>query len=195
MVRPGRDRLTGTVEVDETYLGGLEEGLRGRGAGNKTLVIIAAQMVEKRKIGRIRMKQIPDASSEHLHSFITEAIEPGNIVITDGWTGYNGLEGYRHKVINISRRNKSASDLLPGVHRVASLLKRWLMGTHQGAVSHDHLGYYLDEFTFRFNRRTSSYRGKLFYRLLEQAVQVQPAPYASIIKNVRGLEQGKHNGR
>jgi transposase-like protein len=195
MVRPGRDRLTGTVEVDETYLGGLEEGLRGRGAGNKTLVLIAAQMVEKRKIGRIRMKQIPDASSEHLHSFISEAIEPGNIVITDGWPGYSGLEGYRHKVINISRRNKSASDLLPGVHRVASLLKRWLMGTHQGAVSHDHLGYYLDEFTFRFNRRTSSYRGKLFYRLLEQAVQVQPAPYDSIIKHVRGLEQGKHNGR
>lgn len=195
MIRPGREQLTGDIEVDETYIGGLEEGLRGRGAGNKTLVIIAAQMVEKRKIGRIRMKQIPDASSEHLHFFIKSAVEPGNKVITDGWPGYSGLEGYQHKTMNISKRTKSASDLLPGVHRVASLLKRWLMGTHQGAVSHDHLDYYLDEFTFRFNRRTSSYRGKLFYRLLEQAVQIQPAPYDSIIKNVRGLKRGKHKIR
>lgn len=193
MVRPGRDRLAGTVEIDETYIGGLEEGLRGRGAGNKTLVIIAAQMVEKRKIGRIRMKQIPDASSESLHGFIQSSVEPGSTIITDAWTGYSGIEGYRHKIFNISKRRKNASDLLPGVHRIASLLKRWLMETHQGAVSHDHLGYYLDEFTFRFNRRTSSYRGKLFYRLLEQSVQVQPAPYKSIIKHVRGLKQGKHN--
>jgi len=193
MVRPGRDNLSGNVEVDETYIGGLEEGLRGRGAGNKALVIIATQMVEKKQIGRIRMAKIPDASSESLHGFIRSCIEPGSTVITDAWTGYNGLDGYRHKVINISKRKKDASDLLPGVHRIASLLKRWLMGTHQGAVSHDHLDYYLDEFTFRFNRRTSSYRGKLFYRLLEQSVQVKPAPYNSIVKNVRGLKHGKHN--
>lgn len=193
MIRPGRDRLRGSVEVDETYIGGLEEGLRGRGAGNKTLVVIATQMVEKKKIGRIRMKQIPDASSESLHGFIGSSIEPGSTVITDAWTGYSGLEGYCHKIINISKRKRDASDLLPGVHRIASLIKRWLMGTHQGAVSHDHLDYYLDEFTFRFNRRTSSYRGKLFYRLVEQAVQTQPAPYKSIIKHVRGLKKGKHN--
>lgn len=193
MVRPGRDNLSGVIEVDETYIVGLEEGLRGRGAGNKALVIIATQMVEKRKIGRIRMMKIPDASSESLHGFIGSAIEPGSTVITDAWTGYSGLDGYHHKVINTSKRKKNASDLLPGVHRIASLLKRWLMGTHQGAVSHDHLDYYLDEFTFRFNRRTSSFRGKLFYRLLEQAVQIRPAPYKEIVKNVRGLKHGKHN--
>jgi transposase-like protein len=193
MVRPGRENLSGSVEVDETYIGGMEEGLRGRGAENKALIIIATQMVEKKKIGRIRMKKIPDASSESLHGFIGSSIEPGSTVITDAWTGYSDLEGYHHKVINISKRKKNASDLLPGVHRIASLLKRWLMGTHQGAVSHDHLDYYLDEFTFRFNRRTSSYRGKLFYRLLEQAVQIKPAPYKSIVKNVRGLKHGRHN--
>jgi transposase-like protein len=192
MVRPGRDQLCGTIEVDETYLGGLEEGLRGRGAEGKTLVAIATQMVDKKKIGRIRMKQISDASSESLHGFIHASIKPGSTVITDAWNGYNGLEGYHHKIINISKRKKDASDLLPGVHRIASLLKRWLMGTHQGAVSHDHLDYYLDEFTFRFNRRTSSYRGKLFYRLLEQSVQIKPAPYKSIVKHVRGLKHSKH---
>jgi transposase-like protein len=193
MVRPGRDNLSGSIEVDETYIGGLEEGLRGRGAGNKALVVIATQMVEKKKIGRIRMAKIPDASADSLHGFIRSSIEPGSTIITDAWTGYSGLEGYRHKIINISKRKKDASDLLPGVHRIASLLKRWLMGTHQGAVSHDHLDYYLDEFTFRFNRRTSSFRGKLFYRLLEQSVQVKPAPYKAIVKNIRGLKLEKYH--
>jgi len=194
MVRPGRDRLSGTIEVDETYVGGLEEGLRGRQIENKTLVIIAAQQ-DGTKIGRVRMKQIPDASSASLHAFITASIELGSTIVTDGWTGYSGLEalGYKHKTINLSKRRKSPSDLLPRVHRVVSLLKRWLMGTHQGAVSHDHLDYYLDEFTFRFNRRTSTYRGKLFYRLLEQAVQTPPVSYDKIIKHVRDLREGKHN--
>jgi len=194
MVRPGRDRLSGTIEVDESYVGGLEEGLRGRQIENKTLVVIAAQQ-DGSKIGRVRMKQIPDASSASLHAFITASIEPGSTVVTDAWTGYSDLEalGYRHKIINLSKRRKSSSDLLPCVHRVVSLLKRWLMGTHQGAVSSDHLDYYLDEFTFRFNRRTSTYRGKLFYRLLEQAVQTPPASYNNIIKHVRGLKRGKHN--
>jgi len=194
MVRPGRDRLSGTIEVDETYVGGLEEGLRGRQIENKTLIVIAAQQ-DGTKIGRVRMKQIPDASSASLHAFIVASIEPGSTIVTDGWTGYSGLEalGYRHKAINLSKRRKSPSDLLPRVHRVVSLLKRWLMGTHQGAVSHVHLDYYLDEFTFRFNRRTSTYRGKLFYRLLEQAVQTPPVSYDKIIKHVRDLRQGKHN--
>lgn len=194
MVRPDRDRLSGTIEVDETYIGGLEEGLRGRQFENKTLVVIAAQH-DGTKIGRVRMKQIPDASSASLHAFITASIDPGSTVVTDGWTGYSGLVdlGYSHKIINLSKQRKSASDLLPCVHRVVSLLKRWLMGTHQGAVSHDHLDYYLDEFTFRFNRRTSKYRGKLFYRLLEQAVQTPPASYDKIIKHVRGLRHSKHN--
>lgn len=193
MVRPGRDRLSGIVEVDETYIGGLEEGLRGRQVVNKTLVIIAAQQ-DGKKIGRVRMKQIADASSASLHAFIAASVEPGSTVVTDAWTGYSGLEtlGYQHKIINLSKRRKSPSELLPRVHQVASLLKRWLMGTHQGAVSHDHLDYYLDEFTFRFNRRSSKYRGKLFYRLLEQAVQTPPVSYAAIIKNVPGLKLGKH---
>ena len=194
MVRPGRDRLSGAIEVDETYLGGLEEGLRGREIENKTLVVIAAQQ-DGSKIGRVRMKHIPDASSASLHAFITATIEPGSTVVTDAWTGYSGLDalGYSHEMINLSKRRKAPSDLLPRVHRVASLLKRWLMGTHQGAVSHDHLDYYLDEFTFRFNRRTSTYRGKLFYRLLEQAVQTPPASYDNIIQGARGLSRGKHN--
>lgn len=76
----------------------------------------------------------------------------------------------------------AASKLLPRVHRVASLLKRWLLGTHQGAVSHEYLDYYLDEFTFRFKRRTSRSRGKLFYRLLQQAVAADPVPYKTIVE-------------
>ena len=194
MVRPGRDQLNGMIEVDETYIGGLEEGLRGRQTESKALVVIAAQQ-DGKKIGRIRMKQIPDASSTCLQAFIMASIEPGSTVVTDGWTGYLGLEtlGYMHKVINLSKRREPASDLLPRVHRVVSLLKRWLMGTHQGAVSHGHLDYYLDEFTFRFNRRTSTYRGKLFYRLLEQTVQTPPVPYSTIIKKINSLKLGKHN--
>ena len=182
MVRPGRDRLTRQVEMDETYVGGVEPGGGRRHLGNKALVVIAAQ-VEGEGIGRIRMRRIPDASSRSLLSFIKEAVEPGSTVITDGWEGYEGLKvpGYKHKARVISGSGKTASALLPRVHRVASLLKRWLLGTHQGGVSRDHLDYYLDEFTFRFNRRTSRHRGKLFYRLVEQAVAVQPAPYAKLV--------------
>jgi transposase-like protein len=194
MIRPNRDRLAGVVEVDETYLGSLEEGLRGRQTEDKTLIILAVQENGK-GIGRIRMKQIPDASAAHLQAFVESAVEPGSKVRTDGWTGYAGLsaKGYTHDIIVIRKSPKTASDLLPRVHRVVSLLKRWLMGTHQGAVSHDHLDYYLDEFTFRFNRRTSRHRGKLFYRLAEQAIQVKPSEYSSIVKHVRGLSSRKHN--
>lgn len=193
MVRPGRDKLSGVVEVDETYIGGLEEGLRGRQIERKTLVVIAAQE-DGEGIGRIRMRHIPDASAGSLHQFISEVIEPGSTVHTDGWNGYNGIEskGYQHKVTILENHEQSASDLMPRVHRVASLLKRWLMGTHQGAVSHDHLDYYLDEYTFRFNRRTSRHRGKLFYRLAQQSVQVGHTEYQGIIKHVRGLAYGKH---
>jgi transposase-like protein len=183
MVRPGRDRLSGMVDVDETYLGGLEEGVHGRETEKKALVMVAAQE-DGKGIGRIRMKRIQDASSQSLHPFVEESIEPGSIVHTDGWEGYSGLKskGYIHKITVLQKRKKSASDLLPRVHRVVSLLKRWLMGTHHGAVSYEHLDYYLDEFTFRFNRRTSRHRGKLFYRLVQQAVAVEPKPYALIVK-------------
>ncbi len=194
MVRPGRDRLFGEIEVDETYIGGLEEGVRGRKTEKKSLVVVAAQE-DGKKIGRIQMKRIQDASSQSLHPFIEEAIEPGSNILTDGWEGYSGLEkkGYRHEITIIKKSKESASKLLPRVHRVVSLLKRWLMGTHQGAVSHEHLKYYLDEFTFRFNRRTSRSRGKLFYRLVQQALSIGPEPYTCMVKQVRGPKARNHN--
>ena len=185
MVRPGRDRLTGWVEVDETYLGGLEEGTAGRGVEDKALIVIAAQADGKR-IGRIRMRVIQDASAASLHPFIKDCIEPGSTVQTDGWLGYSGLKGFDHEVTKI-RRRKEASALLPRVHMVVSLLKRWLTGTHQGAVSHKHLPYYLDEFTFRFNRRRSKSRGKLFFRLLQQAAATGPTTYSNVAKRPKLL--------
>ena len=182
MVRPDRDRLSGRVEVDETYIGALEEGVHGRQTETKALVAIACEE-DGRGVGRIRMRHVADASAASLQGFVQESIEPGSAVHTDGWEAYAGLEakGYKHKVTVLQRRRRSASELLPRVHLVASLLKRWLLGTHQGAVSRDHLGYYLDEFTFRFNRRRSRSRGKLFYRLLQQSVAVGPQPYSSIV--------------
>jgi transposase-like protein/Zn ribbon nucleic-acid-binding protein len=183
MVRPGRDRLAGTVEVDETYLGGLEEGLWGRQVETKALIVIAAQE-DGQGIGRIRLRHIADASAASLMPFIEEAVEPGSVIHTDGWLGYEPLEkkGYRHKTTFLRGQEKSPSELMPRVHRVVSLLKRWLIGTHQGAVSRKHLDYYLDEFTFRFNRRRSASRGKLFFRLVQQAVNVEPIPYARIVQ-------------
>jgi transposase-like protein len=153
--------------------------------GNKALVLIAAQEHGK-GIGRIRMRRVPNAKAESLQPFIEEVVEPGSVVHTDAWQGYAGLDGkgYRHKVTELANTPGSASQLLPRVHRVVSLLKRWLMGTHQGGVSFEHLDYYLDEFTFRFNRRTSLHRGKLFYRLVQQAAIVSPVPYEKIIQNV-----------
>ena len=184
MVRPGRERLSGQVEVDETFVGGEESGREGRGALTKALVVIAAEE-QGSGTGRIRMARIPNASKRFLHGFIQQAIQPGSAVHTDGWASYGGLDtkGYDHQVTILKGQPKDAAVVaMPRVHRVASLLKRWLLGTHQGAVSTDHLDYYLDEFTFRFNRRTSRSRGKLFYRLLQQAVQIAPTPYRQIIK-------------
>lgn len=187
MVRPGRDRLTGKVEVDETYVGGVEAGGGRRHLGNKALVVIAAQ-VDGNGIGRIRLSRIEDASANSLRPFVQDSVEPGSIVITDGWEGYKWLneQGYRHKLRVISGSGKTSSTLMPRVHRVASLLKRWLLGTHQGGVSRDHLEFYLDEFTFRFNRRASKHRGKLFYRLLQQAVTVDPAPFRELVRASAG---------
>jgi len=186
MVRPGRDQLSGRVEVDETYLGASEEGLRGREKEKKALVVIAAQE-DGKAIGRIRMRRIQDASATCLEPFIEEFIEYGSVVHTDGWQGYAGLKkkGYQHEVTILAKRKKSASELLHRVHQVIGLFKTWLAGTLHGAVSHEHLDYYLDEFTFRFNRRTSKSRGKLFYRLVQQAVQVDPVPYKAMVKHVR----------
>jgi len=194
MVRPGRDRLTGRVEVDETYLGGLEEGVRGRQTERKSLIAIAAQE-DGAGIGRIRMKHIQDASADSLMAFLQEAIEPGSSVHTDGWLGYLPTEdkGYVHEVTFLKGKKESASQLMPRVHRIASLLKRWILGTHQGAVSHEHLEFYLDEFTFRFNRRRSRNRGKLFYRLVQQAVVVDPVPYKSLVRCAAVGSVADHN--
>jgi transposase-like protein len=179
MVRPDRDRLSGTVEVDETYWGSEEEGVIGRQAERKALIAVAVEE-NGGKIGRIRLRCISDASRENLHGFIKEMIEPSSTVRTDGWPAYLDMVDYTHER-QVQRHQDEGEHLLPRVHQVVSLLKRWLLGTHQGAVSHAHLDYYLDEFTFRFNRRTSRSRGKLFYRLLQQAVQVTPAPYKDIV--------------
>ena len=181
MVRPGRERLAGRVEVDETLVGGLG-GARGRSRDRKALVIVAAEEVG-RGIGRIRMRRIPDGAAKTLQEFIDDTIEPGSEIHTDGGHGYDRVKHqYHHRVSYLRGHHELASELLPRVHRVVSLLKRWLIGTHQGAVSQAHLDYYLDEFTFRFNRRTSRHRGKLFYRLVQQAVAIDPVPYRRLVQ-------------
>lgn len=179
MIRPGRDRLRGIVEVDEAYWGGEEEGVRGRQTYEKALIAVAAE-VDGQALGRIRLRHIPDVTRKTLHGFIAEAIEPGCTIQTDGLQAYRELQGYVHQRMVQHRQPADADHLLPRVHRVISLLKRWLMGTHQGAVAPEYLQDYLDEFTFRFNRRTSASRGKLFYRLAQQAVQVPPTTYDSL---------------
>jgi len=183
MVRPGRDRLHGTVEVDETYWGSEEEGVRGRKTVDKALIAVAAEAAPGRSkaIGRIRLRHIPDTKRATLHGFIAEAIEPASTVVTDGLNAYRDLKDYVHEPYVQRHQPAGAEHLMPRVHYVASLLKRWLLGTHQGAIAHEHLDDYLNEFTFRFNRRTSASRGKLFYRLAQQAVQIEPAPFDSLV--------------
>jgi len=137
MVRPGRDKLSGRIEVDETHVGGITPGQKGRGSDSKALVIIAAEEFGA-GIGRIRLARIPDGSADHLHRFVQEAAVPGSQVHTDGWKPYQGLDrlGYRHEVSKLKGQSKNAAtELLPRVHRVAALLKRWLLGTHQGAIA------------------------------------------------------------
>jgi len=182
MVRVSRELLSGEVEVDETLIGGIDEGgKRGRGA-SKEIVAIALEIKHPKGFGRLRMRHIPDASSESLLPFVREVIAPDSIVCTDGWRGYNGLsDGYQHQQTILSSSDDLAHVAMPGVHRVASLLKRWLLGTHQGAFSPEHLQSYLEEFTFRFNRRTSTSRGQLFRRLLEQAVATNPVTENDIL--------------
>ena len=184
MVRPGRDRLRGVVEVDETYVGGVEDDIHGRQTYEKSLVVIAVEVLSPRGFGRVRLATVPNASRDSLLSFIRDAVEPGAKVRTDGLLAYTGLEvlGYRHQRKVMLGRRAPPHKVMPGVHRISSLLKRWLLGTHQGAVSAKHLDYYLDEFTFRFNRRNSRARGMLFYRLLQQAAEVGPAPYRQLIQ-------------
>jgi transposase-like protein len=192
MVRPGREPLRGVVEVDETFLGGERGGKRGRGAAGKALVAIAVEDTAVKPgtkgIGRVRMSRIADASSDSLLKFIRDNIEEGSTVRTDCWSGYSGVAaaGYKHE--KVPGYGTVGEDLLPLVHRIGSLAKRWLLGTYQGAVKPQYLDYYLDEYTFRFNRRKSASRGKLFYRLIEQAVAVSPVS-AHQIPNTRKISE------
>lgn len=191
LVRPGRERLGGTVEVDETYIGGEEPGLRGgRAKGKKVLTAIAVETTANGGLGRCRMAPITDASAKTLNDFVVDHVEPGATVITDGWPGYRGLAGlgYGHEPRSqraARARGEDLGKLLPGVHRIASLAKRWLLSTHQGSAAPEHLPSYLNEFTFRFNRRRSRSQGMLFYRVMELAVAHDPVRYKDIIATKR----------
>jgi transposase-like protein len=189
MANPQRTKLSGVVEVDETCIGAVDEGASGRQHGDKSLVVIAAQE-NGRGIGRVRLSVISEASAKNLLGFIEGNIEPASTVHTDGWGGYAqvGKHGYKHKVSIIK---EEGPQVMPRIHLVASLLKRWLLGTHQGAVSREHLQAYLEEFCFRFNRRSSRSRGKLFFRIMEQAVRREPLSYAKIIKHSRPFHRPK----
>jgi transposase-like protein len=185
MVRADRAPLSGEVEVDETYVGGEKLGPGGRGALGKTLVAVAVELRPNKGYGRCRLRVVKEASADALQGFVRANVAPGSTVITDGWPSYTGLArsgDYKHKAINLSASPNQAHEELPAVHLVASLLKRWLLGTHQGSVSPEHLQAYLEEFTFRFNRRRSRRPGLLFYRLLEGAVYCKPLPYAELAK-------------
>ena len=182
MVRSERERLSGAVEVDETLMGGVEQGGRcGRGT-SKAVVVIAVEVKEPKGFGRLRMRHVPDASGASLQPFVRDVIAQGATVRTDGWTGYNGLlrHGYVHERTVLSSSGDPTHVSMPGVHRVAALLKRWLLGTHQGSVTAAHLQSYLEEFTFRFNRPSSGSRGLVFRRLIEQAVVAGPLTEAEL---------------
>jgi len=186
LVRPGRERLQGTVEVDETYIGGEEPGLAGgRAKGKKVLVAVAVERTGARGLGRCRMAILSDASTRSLRAFLIDHVQEGATVVTDGWQPYRKATAdlYTHERVVAPRA--SASELLPGVHRIASLAQRWLLGTHQGAVDEAHLARYLDEFVFRFNRRRSRSRGLVFFRLLELAAGHDPVRYRELIATPR----------
>jgi len=182
MVRAERGQLSGHVEVDETLVGGIDKrGKPGRGT-SKEVVVIAVEVLEPRGFGRIRMRRIPASAGAHLVGFICDVVVPGSEVHTDDWRGYAPLsrENFIRRVTNLSMSGDPAHVVMPGVHRVASLLKRWILGTHQGSVAAEHLQGYLEEFTFRFNRRTSRSRGLVFRRLLEQTVATGPITGADL---------------
>ena len=176
MVRPNRSLLAGNVEVDETLVGGVKQnGKRGRGA-QKNIVVIAVEVKFPKGFGRVRMRHVLNASGNSLVPFVRDMVKPGTMIYTDGWGGYNDLPkyGYKRKKVSLSDSGDPAHVSLPGVHRIASLFKRWMLGTHQGSFDPEHLQAYLEEFTFRFNRRTSRSRGLVFRRLIEQAVATDP---------------------
>ena len=177
--------LSGHVEVDETVFGGVRHGKRGRGAEGKVLVAVAVELLSPKGFGRCRLQIIPNAETETLKVFIQTHIKAGSCIHTDGLTSYPSAtkDEYIHHGTSISGSGKDANEVLPGVHRVAALVKRWLMGTHQGSFEEGHLQAYLDEFVFRFNRRKSTHRGMLFFRLIEQCVAMHPMRFHELVAN------------
>lgn len=176
MVWSEREQLSGAVEVDEALVGGVERGGKhGRGT-SKSVVVIAIEVKDPMGFGRVRLRHVPNASGASLLPFVCDVVTPGATVRTDSWLGYKGLSkrGYRHERTMRSGAGDPAHVSMPGVHRVASLLKRWILGTYQGSVVPAHLQSYLEEFTFRFNRRSSRSRGLVFRRLIEQAMITGP---------------------
>ena len=175
MICTGRKKLTGRVEVDETYVGGKKSGARGRGAEGKTLVLVAVEG-SALKLGRVRFRCVDAADASNIETFVSDYVSPGTTVVTDGLSSYSKLQtlGFEHRPYVLSTGGEAARKELDHIHLVISLLKRWLIGTHQGAISIDHLQAYLDEFAFRFNRRLSTHRGKLFHRLIQQSVTKRP---------------------
>lgn len=170
---PDRQPLSGKIEADEFYLGGERSGKRGRGADHKCKVAVAVERQGK-KLGRLRMQVIDDCSSSQLLPFVKGNVSSGSKVSTDGWKGYNGLEKdfVHHRVLSAQSDNKES--VLPGVHLVVSLVKRVILGTFQGRFDPEYLQRYLDEYVFRFNRRTCKSPGKRFWRIMQQAVFLQP---------------------
>lgn len=182
MVRSEREPLQGDVEVDETLVGGVDHGGKpGRGA-RRCVVVIAVEIKQPTGFGRVRMRHVPDASAASLTPFVCDVVVPGSVVLTDGWVGYSRLpeHGYLRRATLLPASGDPGTVSMPGVHRVASLLKRWILGTHHGAVAPAHLQSYLEEFTFRFNRRSSGSRGLVFRRLLEQTVVTAPVTEADV---------------
>ena len=206
MKRPGRDEsmLTGDIEVDESSLGGPSPGgKRGRGAEGKVIIAIAVERLGvnaqsgRWKLGRARIETIPDTTGDTLKDFVARNCEPGSVIYTDGLNSYKGLDqlGYEHEATAVSLSNEPAHVVLPAVHRVASLVKRWLLGTHHGGWAAQHAQSYLDEFVFRFNRRNSKARGLLFYRLLQNAVIMPKITYTNLVLVRRsGHTVGKPRG-
>ncbi len=182
MIISNREKLSGTLEVDETLVGGKKVGKRGRGAEGKSLVLVALEM-KKYGTGRVRLAIVPDGSRKSINPFIRENIAKESTLTTDGWSGYVDINkmGYKHEISKDTILAEE-EEILPNVHRIASLLKRWLLGTHQSYVAKNHLQYYLDEFVFRHNRRKSKSRGLLFYTLIKQAILNEPIEYNKVIK-------------
>ena len=194
MVRPQRAPLSARVEADETYIGGPRAGKPGRGAGGKTKVAGAVEsgrgQARGHRLGRLRLAVVPDASAASLGRFLGQNLARPATVATDGWSGYTGLAaaGYRHEPLNLSASWGDAALRLPAIHLVFGLAKRWLLGTHHGAVSAKHLPAYLDQFVFRFNRRTAKSLSHRFARVIEQAVLTRPTTYPCLVAHLKVME-------